>query len=190
MRACCAMSWPVSRASTRSPTAARLQPSLLSDESIGNDAGQLMNMLFGNSSLLDDVEVVAVTVPDTLAARFGGPALGIEGLRRLTGASGRALSCTALKPIGSTVEDLARMTAAFAEAGIDIIKDDHGWAAHASASFEERVVACQREVDRSQPRTHRAHALRARAVRRCAGNARAAALRDRTTESAWCWSRR
>ena len=122
---------------------------LLSGESIGNDAGQLMNMLFGNSSLLDDVEVAAVTLPDALAVRFGGPALGIEGLRRLTGAFGRALSCTALKPIGSTVEDLVRMTAAFAEAGIDIIKDDHGWAAHAHASFEARVVACQREVDRA-----------------------------------------
>ena len=131
------------------PEGSTLVTLLLSGESIAGDAGQLMNMLFGNSSLLDDVEVVAVTVPDALGARFGGPALGIDGLRRLTGAFGRALSCTALKPIGSTAEDLARMTAAFAQAGIDIIKDDHGWAAHARASFEERVVACQREVDRA-----------------------------------------
>ena len=70
------------------PDGSTLATLLLSTESIANDAGQLMNMLFGNSSLLDDVEVVAVTVPDALAARFGGPALGIEGLRRLTGASG------------------------------------------------------------------------------------------------------
>ena len=131
------------------PDGSTLATLLLSAESIANDAGQLMNMLFGNSSLLDDVEVTAVAVPDALATHFGGPALGIEGLRRLTGARGRALSCTALKPIGSTVEDLARMTAAFAQSGIDIIKDDHGWAAHARASFEERVVTCQREVDRA-----------------------------------------
>ncbi len=119
----------------------------LSAESIGSDAGQLMNMLFGNSSLLDDVGVVDVHVPAQLSRHFGGPCLGIDGIRRLTGVSGRALSCTALKPIGSTVEDLARMTRVFCEAGVDVIKDDHGWAADARASFRERVAACQREVE-------------------------------------------
>ena len=119
----------------------------LSGESIGSDAGQLMNMLFGNSSLLDDIRVLEVEVPATLGARFGGPQLGVGGIRRLTGVAGRALSCTALKPIGSSIEDLARMTRVFCEAGLDVIKDDHGWAADARASFSERVVACQREID-------------------------------------------
>jgi len=119
----------------------------LSVESIGRDAGQLMNMLFGNSSLLDDVAVVDVHVPASLIARFGGPCLGIDGIRRQTGVTGRALACTALKPIGSTVADLARMTRVFCEAGLDVIKDDHGWAADARASFRERVVACQRQID-------------------------------------------
>ena len=119
----------------------------LSAESVGGDAGQLMNMLFGNSSLLDDVRVVDVQPTATLSSHFGGPQLGIDGLRRLTGVTGRALSCTALKPIGSTVADLARMTRVCGEAGLDVIKDDHGWAADARASFQERVVACQREID-------------------------------------------
>jgi ribulose-bisphosphate carboxylase large chain len=121
----------------------------LSAESIGDDAGQLMNMLFGNSSLHGDVEVIAVEVPPAMTATFGGPPLGIDGLRDLTGVRGRALTCTALKPIGSTVADLARMTGVFAEAGIDVIKDDHGWAAHGHAGFEQRVVTCQREVERA-----------------------------------------
>jgi ribulose-bisphosphate carboxylase large chain len=119
----------------------------LSAESIGADAGQLLNMMFGNSSLLDDVTVEDIEVPDALARHFGGPRLGIEGIRQLTGVRGRALSCTALKPIGSSVEDLARMTRAFCRAGLDVIKDDHGWAADARVAFRERVVACQREVD-------------------------------------------
>lgn len=118
----------------------------LSLESIGHDAGQLLNMLFGNSSLLDDVELVDVDLPPPVAQTFGGPLLGIEGLRRLTGAQGRALTCAALKPIGSTVDDLARMAHTFAAAGIDVIKDDHGWADQRSAPFRERVVACQRAV--------------------------------------------
>jgi ribulose-bisphosphate carboxylase large chain len=131
------------------PDGAALAHLALSAESIGSDAGQLMNMLFGNSSLHGDVEVVAVEMPPAMARTFGGPSLGIAGLRDLVHAPGRALTCTALKPIGSTVADLARMTGVFADAGIDVIKDDHGWAAHGQASFEQRVVACQREVERA-----------------------------------------
>lgn len=118
----------------------------LSGESVGADAGQLMNMLFGNSSLHADVQVVEVDVPDALAAVFGGPRLGVEGVRALLGAHGRPLTCTALKPIGSTPGHLAALAGAFARAGLDLIKDDHGWADQPSAPFEERVAACQRAV--------------------------------------------
>jgi ribulose-bisphosphate carboxylase large chain len=104
----------------------------LASETVGDDAGQLMNMLFGNCSLQPDVELVDVEVPAALARAFGGPSLGVEGLRRLTGASGRPLTCTALKPIGSTVEQLAGLCRNFDEAGIDVIND--------------RVAACQRVV--------------------------------------------
>ena len=118
----------------------------LACETVCEDAGQLMNMLFGNCSLQPDVELVDVEVPAPLASAFGGPNLGIEGLRRLTGAFGRPLTCTALKPIGSTVEQLAALCRTFAQAGIDVIKDDHGWANQRSAPFAERVAACQRVV--------------------------------------------
>jgi ribulose-bisphosphate carboxylase large chain len=119
----------------------------LSQESIGTDAGQLMNMLFGNSSLHSDVEVVEIDVPAALAQAFGGPNHGIDGVRARVGAHGRPLTCTALKPIGSTPAALAAMTRSFAQSGIDLIKDDHGWADQASAPFEARVAACQPAVD-------------------------------------------
>ena len=115
--------------------------------SIGGDAGQLMNMLFGNSSLQGDVEVVDLDMPAALAQAFGGPNHGIEGVRARTGARGRPLTCTALKPIGSTPAALAALTRRFAQAGIDLIKDDHGWADQVSAPFEARVAACQPAVD-------------------------------------------
>jgi len=121
----------------------------LSAETIGNDAGQLMNMLFGNSSLLGDIEIEEVALPADMVTAFGGPTLGIAGLRRLTGVQQRALTCTALKPIGSDAVDLARLSAAFAEAGIDVIKDDHGWAAHGRTPFQQRVIVCQREVEQA-----------------------------------------
>lgn len=104
-------------------------------------------MLFGNSSLQPDVEVVDLQIPARFAAALGGPNLGIDGLRRLTNAYRRPLSCTALKPIGSDISRLKALCSTFAQAGIDVIKDDHGWANQASAPFAERVVACQRAVD-------------------------------------------
>lgn len=118
----------------------------LSAESIADDAGQLLNMLFGNSSLHDDVSVADLRLPAALARSFGGPALGIEGVRRLVSAPARPLTCAALKPIGSGEPELARMASAFARAGIDIVKDDHGWAAKSRPTFEERVRICQREI--------------------------------------------
>ncbi len=77
---------------------------------------------------------------------WGGPNQGIAGMRRHTGAFGRPLTCTALKPIGSTLEALAQMCSVFTESGIDVIKDDHGWANQRSAPFAERVRACQQAV--------------------------------------------
>ncbi len=119
----------------------------LAAETVGDEPGQLMNMLFGNSALLPDVELVDVEVPEALARRFGGPNLGSAGLRALVGATGRPLTCTALKPIGSTPAQLAALCRTFAAAGIDVIKDDHGWADQASAPFAQRVAACQSAVN-------------------------------------------
>lgn len=118
----------------------------LSGDSVGEDAGQLLNMLFGNSSLQPDVQLVDVDLPAPLARAFGGPGLGIDGLRALTGSFGRPLTCTALKPIGSATAQLAALSAVFARAGLDVVKDDHGWADQAASPFAERVAACQRAV--------------------------------------------
>jgi ribulose-bisphosphate carboxylase large chain len=118
----------------------------LSTETIGDDAGQLMNMLFGNCSLQPDVELIDVELPSELAAAFGGPNHGIAGIRRMTGVADRPLTSTALKPIGSTPQQLEQMCATVATAGIDVIKDDHGWADQRAAPFAERVRACQQAV--------------------------------------------
>jgi ribulose-bisphosphate carboxylase large chain len=116
---------------------------------------QLLNMLFGNVSMHPDISLHDAGIPDWLVARFPGPRFGIEGMRRVTGVGRRALTCTALKPQGLSVEQLASLCGKFAEAGIDVIKDDHGLADQSSAPFEERVRACQQAVDRAAERSGR-----------------------------------
>lgn len=125
----------------------------LAMETTGYEAGQLMNMLFGNSSLQPDLRLVDVTLPEDATAAFGGPRFGIDGLRNKLGAHGRALTCTALKPQGSTIEELAELATLFARAGMDIIKDDHGLADQRSAPFARRVVAVQRAIDAANRET-------------------------------------
>jgi ribulose-bisphosphate carboxylase large chain len=116
-------------------------------ETTASDPAQLLNVLFGNSSLQDDLSLVSVGLPASLCQTLGGPRFGIEGLRKLSGVEGRALTCTALKPMGLPADGLAARCAIFARAGIDVIKDDHGLADQRFAPFESRVRACQAAVE-------------------------------------------
>ena len=121
----------------------------LAAETTGGDVAQLVNMLFGNSSLHAHVELVDVAWPAEFLARFPGPRFGAAGLRRLFGAGTRPLTCAALKPQGLPVERLAALAYTLAAAGIDVVKDDHGLADQAYSPFAARVDACQRAVDRA-----------------------------------------
>ncbi len=112
----------------------------------GNEASQLVNMLFGNCSLQPEVELLDVEFPAGFEKAFPGPRFGIEGIRTLTGVHGRPLTCTALKPQGSSVEYLAHLARTFTLAGIDIIKDDHGIANQACHPFDKRVPAVQKAI--------------------------------------------
>jgi S-methyl-5-thioribulose 1-phosphate isomerase len=118
----------------------------LAAATIGADAGQLFNMLFGNASLLDDVVLHDVEMPAGLTAAFGGPRHGIAGLRGRVGAGARALTCSALKPQGLPPVRLAELAGNLARGGLDFVKDDHGLAEQAYSPFAERVRACAAAV--------------------------------------------
>ena len=128
----------------------------LAVDTLGDDVAQTLNMLFGNSSLLDAVELLGAELPDSVLRACGGPRFGIEGLRRLCGVQGRPLTCAALKPQGLPPEDLARLCHVFAAGGVDIIKDDHGIADQSYSPFLARVRACQRAIRQAAVETGRA----------------------------------
>jgi len=87
---------------------------------------QFFNVLFGNISLKNNIKVSDITFADTFFSVFKGPNYGIEGIRKLLGVYGRALACSALKPMGLPIKELSKMAALLAKGGIDFIKDDHG----------------------------------------------------------------
>jgi len=121
----------------------------------GDEPAQWLNMLFGNTSLQEDVLLADVAMPEEMLAAFVGPRFGVEGLRKLVGAEERPLTCTALKPQGLSSAQLADLCGLFARAGIDLIKDDHGLANQRFSPFAERVARCQAAVEQANAETGR-----------------------------------
>jgi len=126
----------------------------------GDDPAQFLNVLFGNSSIQEHVQLADFTLPSpqdwpARAQTLPGPRFGAPGLRQITGVRDCALTSTALKPIGLTTERLATLCGLFARAGLDIIKDDHGLANQSFHPFAERVRACQRAVREANAATGR-----------------------------------
>jgi ribulose-bisphosphate carboxylase large chain len=113
----------------------------LAAETVGRDPGQLINMLFGNTSLHEDVVLADVAAPKELIEAFGGPRHGLDELRRGVGAPVRALTASPLKPQGLPAARLAQVAQDFARAGIDYIKDDHGLADQSYSPFAARIEA-------------------------------------------------
>ncbi|MSP02442.1 MAG: ribulose 1,5-bisphosphate carboxylase [Acetobacteraceae bacterium] len=111
---------------------------------IGTDPGQFLNMLFGNTSLQDDVTLRDCDVP----ARFD-PGPGTSALRTRLGVPARAFTGSALKPQGLPAERLAGLAERFALGALDFIKDDHGLADQAYSPFAVRVPMIAASVARA-----------------------------------------
>ena len=123
----------------------------LSVATTGLEAGQLINMLFGNSSIHTDVTLSDVDFPDSVLAAFPGPGPGLAGLRGTI--NGRAMTGSALKPQGLPPLALAKIGRDLAAGGLDFIKDDHGLANQAYAPFAARIEQCSKAIREANPQT-------------------------------------
>ena len=100
---------------------------------------QVLNVAYGNVSLMDGVRLVGLEPAPAVLRSLPGPRFGIKGIRSLVKAPARPLVSAAIKPIGLPSGGLAHQAAAFARAGVDVVKDDHGLAVQGSAPFAERT---------------------------------------------------
>jgi len=112
----------------------------------GYELPQLLNVLWGNASLIPNLRLIGVDLPDSILGKFRGPRFGIDGLRTHFGAPTRPLLTTALKPMGSDSKTLAEMARTLALAGFDLIKDDHSLANQPWSMWRERVELVSRAV--------------------------------------------
>lgn len=122
-------------------------------ENTGFELPQLLNVLWGNASILPGVRVIDVTFPDSIIERFKGPRFGLAGLREMFNAPARPLASTALKPMGSSTKQFADMAYTIAKAGFDTIKDDHSLANQPWSTWRERVEAVAAAVEKANSET-------------------------------------
>ncbi|MBN1946595.1 MAG: hypothetical protein JW797_13050 [Bradymonadales bacterium] len=122
-------------------------------ETAGRDLVQLLNVLFGNTSLKPCIRLDRIEISPELLNTFAGPRFGCGGLRRLSGIARRPLLCTAVKPMGLSPTELADLAYRLALGGIDLIKDDHGLADQPFSPFKERLWRCAQAVERANRET-------------------------------------
>lgn len=123
------------------------------DEISGFDLVQLLNVIFGNSSIQPGVRVDRIDLSEGVLKALKGPRFGKAGWRDLLGVPDRPIMATALKPMGLNAQELADMVYKFALGGLDIIKDDHGLMDQHFSPFKERVDRCVEAVDKANRET-------------------------------------
>ncbi|MDR2117734.1 MAG: hypothetical protein LBP87_15255 [Planctomycetaceae bacterium] len=125
------------------------------DEIAAGEWTQFLNVVFGNISIKQGIQVVGIQPSQRIIEQLPGSRFGVDGIRKLVKIPMRPLLFTALKPMGLSARNLAKLAEQFAEGGIDIIKDDHGLSDQCFAPFEERVLRCAAAVHEVNARTKR-----------------------------------
>jgi ribulose-bisphosphate carboxylase large chain len=121
----------------------------------GNAIPNLMNVLFGNISILRGIRLMDAEFEPGQFEAFGGPRFGIHGIRNLLGVAERPLTMTALKPLGLSPQELAKLAHGFALGGLDLIKDDHGLINQHFHPFKDRVARIMDALREAEAKTGR-----------------------------------
>lgn len=123
---------------------------------IANDSiPNLLNIIFGNISIRRGIKIIDIRLTGDQLRAFGGPRFGVAGLRAALGVYSRPLAATAIKPLGLSVQELARLAGGYALGGLDVIKDDHGLMDQHFHPFQERVARVQEAIRNANAKTGR-----------------------------------
>ena len=124
-----------------------------SADSVGGELPQLLNVMFGNTSIQTGVRMMDFQLGPQLQAQFPGPSFGIKGLRERLHRPTGPLIAPVLKPQGSSADTLAEIAYRCVLGGADVIKDDHGLTNQSMAPFKERCEKITAAVARANSET-------------------------------------
>lgn len=102
------------------------------------------------------LRILDIDLPEAFAARYQGPAFGIEGTRILSGVSDLPLIGTIIKPsVGLSPVETAELVERLCRGGIDFIKDDELQADGPACPFAERAEQVMAVINAHAERTGR-----------------------------------
>ncbi len=114
----------------------------------------ILSSVAGNVFGLEDIANLRlndIVFPDALITSFKGPRYGIDGVRRITGVTGRPLIGTIVKPkLGLMTKDHAKVAYDSWMGGCDIVKDDENLSNQKFNPFTERVLKTLEERDKAE----------------------------------------
>lgn len=126
-------------------------------ENFGYNLPVMLSTLQGNLyeiTQFTGIKLMDISLPASFSNHFQGPTFGIDGCRKLAEVYNRPLIGTIIKPsIGLTVQETATLVETLALAGIDFIKDDELLSSCAHASFNDRVDAVMKVINRHADKT-------------------------------------
>ena len=124
-----------------------------SEDDVGGDFLQFLNIVFGNSSIKPGLKVDDIGLSPGIRDLCRGPRHGIAGLRARAGIADGPLLMSAIKPVGLTTAALACLARDFALGGMHYVKDDHGLVDQKTSPFTERLRACVEAVGEANARS-------------------------------------
>jgi 2,3-diketo-5-methylthiopentyl-1-phosphate enolase len=102
----------------------------------------------------DDVRLLDIYIPRSVAAKFNGPKFGIEGMRKILNVYDRPLILQIIKPkMGMTPEETAAQVYQSALGGADLCKDDEMCSELANCPFDARLEAVLKALDKAESET-------------------------------------
>lgn len=124
-----------------------------SPDTVEGEMTELMNMLFGNTSLQPGIRLMSFELPDSMYRHYPGPKFGRQGIRELCGIEKGPILMSALKPLGRSAKDFGETAYKLALGGCPLIKDDHSLFNQSYAPFKDRVKACVDSVNNANAKT-------------------------------------
>lgn len=104
---------------------------------------QLLSSIAGNIFGLQEIEtlrILDIDFPEKYVKSFPGPALGIDGIRKMTGVFEKPLLGSIIKPkLGLSFREHIEATLAVFEGGLDLVKDDENLTSQTFNTFYNRV---------------------------------------------------
>ncbi|MDY6084600.1 MAG: RuBisCO large subunit C-terminal-like domain-containing protein [Dialister sp.] len=120
---------------------------------VGHEMTELLNMLFGNTSLQPGIRLMSFELPESMYEDYPGPRFGRSGIRELCHVQRGPILMSAIKPIGRSPKGLGTLAYKLALGGCPLIKDDHSLMNQTYAPFRERVLQCTDAVARANAET-------------------------------------